>query len=698
MVVFNPDLPNPNDTTPKWGRDSQPTTRWEGNKSSEVALKGFGDVLETGVKGVDFLIKDKISTEAWEKVNAEREAYSNALEASVNTVSPQKTTDRKVLDDVQAQPPAGIDRTLKYLENIKAGADAGKVNDTYYKSRLVAIAKDLRSSYPGYREYIDQKISGITGFDPANSKITDLLADMNALVKTGKDKEDADRNRVLSVVDNYVSQVDGASTLYTKILNKEITPAEGMTKLGEITKPLVEANITKRDFETAKTRTDKDQFLAENHARKFSAASKGGYISSIQDTISMDQVREFQAKIRAGNVDKATQEQIVAVGWAVEQKAENYKRILRAELTKPNQHGISIASIKGNKWVEDFIRDEAAEFQQYADALKGKDATMATYVADNIKHKSTDAGARLFNDDKLGPHIQTLAGNKAALGETITSRLLEQSMIPTLLPEMQTYMQRTTMAAANQEIVPNPKGPITFKHTVEQAEKNNITPPSTADAALRFLQNIVDPSVDDRAKQGYVRYFFDTANLGAISKFDGEQKGLVFKSITSPGVIQEAYRVTADKPELRAMIVNWTKQSFGKEFLSTELKDLNAWKLVDGSSILFDDKTNKWRLFFKGQDITDNDRFDAVGTIGKDPNASSIYQVRTGLNRINSAWDNVINVAKRESANPAAWIYQMMLDEGYNPLSATAPVSIPEHMIRSIANPRLREQMLQGKD
>jgi len=55
----------------------------------------------------------------------------------------------------------------------------GKVNDTQYTMQVNSLLKQLRTQYPGFKDYIDTEMKSYSGIDPANAVMKNLLEDIN---------------------------------------------------------------------------------------------------------------------------------------------------------------------------------------------------------------------------------------------------------------------------------------------------------------------------------------------------------------------------------------------------------------------------------------------------------------------------------------------------------------------------------------
>jgi len=203
MVTFAPTLNTVN--APDWTNITKPISQPAADESKGIALKTIGEgisgtvnAVETGVE--DFL-KDKVRAGVDSLRDTTTLAYEDIRRAQVTGTNPDpravKTAgfDGSLLPpgttDVPASLQAGLDRAGR-LATAKA---QGKANDTLYTGALNSMAKELRAQFPGHRDFIDEQISRISGINPANAYMNNLLTDINR----NSAREDTFQKSVLSL-------------------------------------------------------------------------------------------------------------------------------------------------------------------------------------------------------------------------------------------------------------------------------------------------------------------------------------------------------------------------------------------------------------------------------------------------------------------------------------------------------------------
>src|SRR6266705_4251898 len=230
MAIFNPQEPT-ND--PNYLQYSHGISGGFGvDKSKAVALETLGTGIEGAVSIADTGIKEYLKTNVRNTVEKERGAYTGYLEtlksiAQTNAI-PGEGGDSLMYSNASMDMPdglqAGLDRSSKYGA---ASATGNKINDTLYTARLASEASGLRSTWSGYKDYIDEQFHKYSGMDPANAYYKNLMQDINYLAsKTNKSCAQAIINGVVTAGD-----VPNADKIWS--LHKAINPQTGKPYLSD---------------------------------------------------------------------------------------------------------------------------------------------------------------------------------------------------------------------------------------------------------------------------------------------------------------------------------------------------------------------------------------------------------------------------------------------------------------------------------
>lgn len=135
------------------GADAPNALRTPIAKEADRTIGNVGDIILGSIQAKDTLYKERIRQEVTTDVDNWRDPY---IGASTSSGSPD------------ANVPADLRRQIERMDAVSQTAAEGKLTDKHYWMQMENIARATRSRYPGYREYIDNVVSNITGGTPAN--------------------------------------------------------------------------------------------------------------------------------------------------------------------------------------------------------------------------------------------------------------------------------------------------------------------------------------------------------------------------------------------------------------------------------------------------------------------------------------------------------------------------------------------------
>lgn len=154
---FNPEYERKHEETYDFrGPDAAPARKGFTPKEYDNSFANSTAIFNAAVAGKDTLYKERIREEVTADVDAVRDPWIGAGPSSAA--------------EGYSGPgaPADLRKQLDKLGKMDAQYRAGRINDRHYWAQMENIARATRSRYPGYREYIDNVISDITGGTPAN--------------------------------------------------------------------------------------------------------------------------------------------------------------------------------------------------------------------------------------------------------------------------------------------------------------------------------------------------------------------------------------------------------------------------------------------------------------------------------------------------------------------------------------------------
>ena len=244
MAIFNPQIQPTG--VPDYSSYSRVVEAPQANKTVGQALSLAGDAIEGGVKLADTWVKADINEEVRQKVETERDKYTAALEAKkaeteLLQLKGSGKGDPSLVDKEDTAPvPPSLESGITGATMLGEANAQGKMNDTMYTARLTAIAKQLRAQYPGYVDYIDERISKISGMDPANAYYKNLMQDINY----AQAKAAGAANKDLTLADRYL-YIPGVAAVGEEMRTKGVTTENSARLRGMISDYLVKDEARK---------------------------------------------------------------------------------------------------------------------------------------------------------------------------------------------------------------------------------------------------------------------------------------------------------------------------------------------------------------------------------------------------------------------------------------------------------------------
>lgn len=154
-------------------RGATPRKAQEFAVDNSAAMKVQGDTLlvnmgsslfDTAMKGADNLIKQDINdttTQAMDQIYSEF-----GVDSALGIEGKPAGSDT---------PPGEIKTAEDNLSRLSQARARGTISENSYWSRVESVSRQLRARYPGHRDYIDQRISSVSGGKPANEIVRNIM-------------------------------------------------------------------------------------------------------------------------------------------------------------------------------------------------------------------------------------------------------------------------------------------------------------------------------------------------------------------------------------------------------------------------------------------------------------------------------------------------------------------------------------------
>src|SRR5882672_209847 len=255
-----------------------------GIKSAAVSGTAYGDLFKDIVQTVDFagkggveLVKKDIENKVYEVADRERQSYTDILQKVKAGIGVKNVLDSNAEMTDEESTPAEVAGLPDSFSALQGARDSGKISGTYYQSRLLAEAKTLRAQYPGFREYIDQQFSKVTGTNPANAYIHSLVQDINRAASSTA----GEKSKMLNFIRSNMDTIPNAPQVYTDYQNDLITSQDVLAKSYPYQKLKADLNMSNLIFNSESTNRQEKERIAGLSIDK----AAGGVVSQAVDTL-----------------------------------------------------------------------------------------------------------------------------------------------------------------------------------------------------------------------------------------------------------------------------------------------------------------------------------------------------------------------------------------------------------------------------
>lgn len=676
---------------PNWTKVTTPVSSFEADKSTGVGLATAAQGLEAGVNLIDTTAKDIIKKDVRSTVDPIREDFTNqliqardqALGAS-GSGSGSSATNILPSGETPVQPPNGVQSGIQKVQSLQLAQENGKVNDTYYDMRLKTAVTDLRSKYPGYVDYIDSQVSSITGVNPANALVNNLMQDINRLQSNKKSSVDTMMDQVMK--SGYTNSIPMMQKLQTDGEKALPEVREWYARQTEF-----DSGIKRREaIRTSNKGTKED--IADSRKADFTNEA-GANLSSALDAMTtvpgvntpqktMDVIADAAANPGKHSDDEmrllATQLGVQAAQWESGMRA-------RARTINKDSDGRSFSYISdiGASSVDEIIKQGRQSFQLIQDALikGGPEGMGAAYIHANHAKAILDGGKdSLLSDKDLGTYATFMATSRELFGDNWTNATLTSGLKNSIDKKIDPYLANQLVKARTGY---NQDGkPVTLAQQIDEGKALEDQSKITANQRSRYsagLVNIVDdiknPKAPIAAKEKVIDYIFSPEGQGVLSKFKtdytdpitGKQipgKYSVFERLTSNDIVKEVKGMDAEHQQ---KYKNYLEREAGAEIFQKEFLNLNHFTGHDNLHFKYNDG---------GQGgVPHIELIDNAGAlaspVGQDsrtftqrpPAANYIFQVQKIVDRVNSGLSGMSRVEKGFGGNANDYILDFLVNK-----------------------------------
>lgn len=690
MAVFNPQVNPTND--PNYTGISKPISDVTPDKSTALAITGATEALGSAVGLAEQTTQDYIKDKTRAGIEALRGATTVAYEDIRNAQftgqqpSPlaQRTagfTGSLVASGDPDTPPAlqaGLDRAGDIATARAQGSV--KANDTLYTGALNSLAKQLRNEFPGHRDFIDEQIAKISGKNPANAYMDNLLQD----IRSSATKTDAFESKILGLASSNFGAPD--VKMYWEAYRAKLPGSFN--------------NLTDAVY-----RAEKDKYTHQMHTNQ-STENKTDLEADAVLARSQYQQRSASAVFRnfnpvieiPGLTSPAMQQRLIdeyRQGLPSSLKQENWDQLLLNAQRARDVADNELKDIANNGGYAKRIRDPATEkairdneltyFDNQIKAISNKDVGTMFDLQRRAKGMEDNSKFQMYSEPTLGEWLRKSKVIRENLPDAWSNFLTQKALGQGYLGQFQNWFSDTSMKIGVPDDVRKDGAAKSMTADILQAKKaaKDTKVPSRLYDDLVENVNLITKAEEmghqDVAKEA-VKYSFDPARNGKLLDQFGrdftDDNGVFHKGkfayydvMTKPKIVDSVHNLK-DKDSWD-MMKNWQEISF-RNLFGEEVKKLND---IQG------DRSLPMKLRWEGNQIVPE--FPKATT---NVEANYMDAARRSVNDLNRGLSNLAYMHSKEGGDTSAYLFEVLMQLGYSPNDRLHGDNLPQRVIESIAN------------
>lgn len=735
MAIFNPQVqPTPD---PYFLHLSRPIGNIDTDKSKALAISTVGEGISDVVKGADEVVKKTIEDKVYDKASAVRDQFSSQL-AEADTLVRQRpqliTEDGDTGGGPATGVPAqlkGLPSTLSMLDNARAN---GKVSPTNYKAQLDSIASDLRSQFPGYRQYIDSQFEKVVGMNPANALIESRIQDINSF----QTRINENQNKVLTYLGSH-AQYPVTAALAQRAQTGNLSMSQAIAALSPFLQSEHNLKNDTASIENEKLKgelasTKASQAIGD-YVTGWGAAHVNGIVIAANGEHPAMPIQDYIEGVLKGSVKFPTPQEMEGLTQMISADKAAAQREMKAELYRknpddlrdkrdPNSGRTPASYIKTPEEINNHIKAGTALHDTLLGLINDKDtgtagalARMSTTLVDArysaLLQSTESADPSNPKSPALGQMLTTLAvGTKAGgqnVGPLVLSKILGMGFgtvwgtvaaktgadltTPKDIRSGATYLggqQPPTSTPTAPGAPPKPQAqlppPPTMNNAVTKLIENGA-PPQVVKVITDLPKIISDPKQPDSKKLALVENTFSKENIPLLNNFvrenrdpdTGKVQGGQYSTFKTYGSIApDIVKLEKAQPgnNVLANYKNWMENSFSRILFPSELKDLSQFKATTNVDFHYSNMPNEPPKIIPVWPKPDRNY---TGP-GLDPAVDPTFvkyakpQIQASVDRLNSGLATMSNVANSiPGMDVNSYIYQLF---AANRVAGTVPDQI----------------------
>lgn len=710
MAVFNPDVPDVQPTNfVGWSKTiEQPKSDESGKyfgEANKIGLAGLGDALDTTVGIADTYMKEGIiKPQIRSQVDTVRDSFTAGLDATkqafldkVNAratpgtgpgsnpdgsgADPQDVNANGLSGTAVADAPKSLTNSLGMLSKVQDALAAKKISETYYYGQLNSISKEMRAQYPGYRDYIDQEVSKITGVNPANKLMESIRDDIQHTAQalaTTKDK-------IQTKLDDNLGE-PGIAAIANAHQQGLISSEYARLKLGQALSSKADYENKKREIELrGLTRKDEQAPNQETYYNRITKVASQAYEGALvgfgehADMKIIDLVDKVQR--RQLTISEPDALALQSKMHAVLMSTASYMR-QDADTFEPGQRSMT-NKMGGPEERDKLITAALSDHRAIADAFASKDVGLALSSLRRATAIGHEDQIRLLEDPTVGSYVRMRKLMKDnGLPDVMLNDLDKRAMASSIDKSIQNLSLEQYQQMRTQTNFSQPGAPVTAAEHLDRAIKAKVTDPNYFSSYIKQAKDLADPTVDKTTKENLAITFYNPLNLPLLSKIKAADyvdpatnrfvpgKYAAYNTLTDRNITNEIVKLG---PQFVQDYKNTTETWFST-LLRDEMVNLKELQDSPGIHVRWSDGANEplgWKAY-------DSSGRPVVGP------------VKMRLDRLNMALSNQGHIEESAGGDANSYLVELMKANGldttkmYKAIESARPKDIKEGTDKAI--------------
>lgn len=677
MAPFNPDVPKVNE--PNYMGMSQAISQPEPNRTAATALKGIGDIFSAIVKGTDDTIKGLITDKVHEDVNTELGGAVKAFEtATEGGLAPKSLISGESEDKVPSELSDGIDDVETLGSGMASSTNA--IHRLNLRKELYTRAKELRSRFPGYRDFIDQKYAEVLGRDPANKYLDSLIATYNSLGGAAQ----KDHKQALQMAKEGL-KYPGGEKIYQDVVAgkygaKEVAAAQAPFRQIEYNLDIEKKKLDLGEAKTKESERDttrkvlagelslKAQHLFENlkltvggkTPRDLYELTQNALAGQTNASMTSEEAVMYRQQAQAFRTAMMNDLKL----WGLEKGADGRTRI---ERLGPDGAAIFNKSVEDNLYMIDQISKNLSDgnIALVAAAARRNEAIMNDFEGLVMENPQWRAWFGAMNTITKRAPVASQPFLINSLGIDLPGKFAERL---------------TELMASHYTVPPEDPRKRSLKDSIEDMQRTPGKPfkPEHYKKVVDIVNDIANPDWDNVSKKGLIWSAYGPRNNGFLDKLEGKDaQASTYAQFTSPGILSSIKKIADTDHRIKPMVVNWAQTEFIRLF-QKEVFDMNNLQANPNFKLEFKPENHQFQFLTKPRSQTGAE---AAGDYKYAVTEREKAYYDGAVARLNNGLVGLGHVAEWAGFDPAAFALRRLIQDGFRP----APGSVAAQFLRSMA-------------